>query len=188
RRLVVVRGNPNAQPAGPGMRQLLGQDQVREVVAALAAVGLGHREPEKPELAHPREERVSEGRLLPLLRVRGELLHHERVDRLAQRLVLLAEDEVLARSGVIGLLDIGRGHSANLRAAVRVGLQMPYETVSYSVADRVATVAMNRTGDRNALSAQVLDALIAALTAPRDDDGVRCVVLTSTHEKVFSAG
>jgi len=65
---------------------------------------------------------------------------------------------------------------------------MPYETVSYSVADRVATVAMNRPEARNALSDQLLDDLIAALTAARDDDDVRCVVLTSTHEKVFSAG
>ena len=65
---------------------------------------------------------------------------------------------------------------------------MSYETVSYSVADRVATVAMNRPEARNALSDQLLDDLIAALTAARDDDAVRCVVLTSTHEKVFSAG
>jgi 3-hydroxypropionyl-coenzyme A dehydratase len=65
---------------------------------------------------------------------------------------------------------------------------MSYETVSYSVADRVATVAMNRPEARNALSDQLLDDLIAALTAARDDDDVRCVVLTSTHEKVFSAG
>jgi enoyl-CoA hydratase len=65
---------------------------------------------------------------------------------------------------------------------------MSYETVSYSVADRVATVAMNRPEARNALSDQLLDDLIAALTAAREDDDVRCVVLTSTHEKVFSAG
>ena len=65
---------------------------------------------------------------------------------------------------------------------------MQFETVSYAVADRVATVAMNRPEARNALSDQLLDDLIAALTAARDDDTVRCVVLTSTHEKVFSAG
>ena len=65
---------------------------------------------------------------------------------------------------------------------------MHFETVSYAVADRVATVAMNRPEARNALSDQLLDDLIAALTAARDDDTVRCVVLTSTHEKVFSAG
>jgi enoyl-CoA hydratase len=66
--------------------------------------------------------------------------------------------------------------------------QMPYETVSYAVADHVATVAMDRPEARNALSDQLLDDLLAALTAAREDDDVRCVVLTSTHEKVFSAG
>src|SRR3712207_2376570 len=34
----------------------------------------------------------------------------------------------------------------------------------------------------------MLDGLIAAFTSARDDDAVRCVVLTSTHEKVFSSG
>jgi enoyl-CoA hydratase/carnithine racemase len=34
----------------------------------------------------------------------------------------------------------------------------------------------------------VLDDLLAAFAAARDDEAVRCVVLTSTHEKVFSAG
>jgi enoyl-CoA hydratase len=67
-------------------------------------------------------------------------------------------------------------------------MQMHFETVSYAVADHVATVAMNRPEARNALSDQLLDDLIAALTAAREDDEVRCVVLTSTHEKVFSAG
>src|SRR3954465_8779979 len=65
---------------------------------------------------------------------------------------------------------------------------MHFETVSYAVADHVATVAMNRPEARNALSDQLLDDLIAALEAARDDDRVRCVVLTSTHETVFSAG
>ena len=44
---------------------------------------------------------------------------------------------------------------------------MLYETVSYSVADRVATVAMNRPEARNALSDQLLDDLIAALSAAK---------------------
>jgi enoyl-CoA hydratase/carnithine racemase len=34
----------------------------------------------------------------------------------------------------------------------------------------------------------LLGDLIAALQAARDDDAVRCVVLTSTHDRVFSAG
>src|SRR6476619_6710432 len=63
-----------------------------------------------------------------------------------------------------------------------------FETVSYAVADGVATIAMDQPDSRNALSDALLDDLIAAFTAARDDDGVRCVVLTSTHETTFSAG
>jgi enoyl-CoA hydratase len=65
---------------------------------------------------------------------------------------------------------------------------MPYETVQYTVADGVATIALNQPETRNALSDEVLDDLIAAFTAARDDAAVRCVVLASTHEKVFSSG
>jgi enoyl-CoA hydratase/carnithine racemase len=65
---------------------------------------------------------------------------------------------------------------------------MAYETVRYDVAAGVATIALDHPETRNALSDQVLDDLLAAFTAARDDDDVRCVVLTSTHEKVFSSG
>jgi enoyl-CoA hydratase len=63
------------------------------------------------------------------------------------------------------------------------------DTVRYEVADTgVATIALDQPETRNALSDAVLDDLIAAFEAARDDDAVRCVVLTSTHEKVFSSG
>jgi enoyl-CoA hydratase len=65
---------------------------------------------------------------------------------------------------------------------------MAYETVRYDVDGGVATIALDQPETRNALSDELLDDLIAALTAARDDDDVRCVVLTSTHEKVFSSG
>jgi enoyl-CoA hydratase len=66
---------------------------------------------------------------------------------------------------------------------------MPYPTLRYDVADTgVATIALDRPETRNALSDEVLDDLLAAFTAARDDGSVRCVVLTSTHEKVFSSG
>lgn len=66
---------------------------------------------------------------------------------------------------------------------------MAYETVRYEVADTgVATIALDHPETRNALSDQVLDDLLAAFTAARDDDAVRCVVLASTHETVFSSG
>jgi enoyl-CoA hydratase/carnithine racemase len=63
-----------------------------------------------------------------------------------------------------------------------------YETVRYEVADGVATIALDDPDTRNSLSDQLLTDLIAAFEAARDDDAVRCVVLTSTHEKVFSSG
>src|SRR5689334_1888799 len=47
---------------------------------------------------------------------------------------------------------------------------------------------MDQPDTRNALSDELLGDLIAALQAARDDDAVRCVVLTSTHDRVFSAG
>jgi enoyl-CoA hydratase len=60
--------------------------------------------------------------------------------------------------------------------------------VRYDVAAGVATIALDDPETRNSLSDAMLDALIAAFERARDDDGVRCVVLTSTHEKVFSSG
>jgi len=66
---------------------------------------------------------------------------------------------------------------------------MPYTTLRYDVADTgVATIALDQPQTRNALSDDLLAELVAALEAAREDSAVRCVVLTSTHEKVFSAG
>ena len=66
---------------------------------------------------------------------------------------------------------------------------MAYEKILYDVAEcGVATVTLNDPGTRNALGNETLDELIAAFEAARDDHDVRCVVLTSSHEKVFSAG
>jgi enoyl-CoA hydratase len=66
---------------------------------------------------------------------------------------------------------------------------MPYQTIRYAVAQTgVATIALNQPQTRNALSDDLLADVIAALESARDDDAVRCVVLTSTHEKVFSSG
>src|SRR5918999_654359 len=65
---------------------------------------------------------------------------------------------------------------------------MSFDCLRYSVADGVATIALDQPDTRNALSDELLDELIAAFTAARDDASVRCVVLTSTHAKVFSSG
>ena len=66
---------------------------------------------------------------------------------------------------------------------------MSYSTLLYDVADPgVATIALNQPETRNALSDELLDELLAALAQARADDAVRCVVLTSTHDRVFSSG
>jgi enoyl-CoA hydratase/carnithine racemase len=65
---------------------------------------------------------------------------------------------------------------------------MAYDTLRYRVEDAVATIALDQPETRNALSDQVLEELLAAFTAAREDDAVRCVVLTSTHDTVFSSG
>jgi enoyl-CoA hydratase len=66
---------------------------------------------------------------------------------------------------------------------------MGYAALRYEVSDAgVATIALDQPETRNALSDELLDELIAAFEEARGDPGVRCVVLTSTHERVFSAG
>jgi enoyl-CoA hydratase len=65
---------------------------------------------------------------------------------------------------------------------------MASDAVRYEVAAGVATITLDEPETRNALSDELLDALIAAFEAARDDDAVRCVVLTSSHDKVFSSG
>jgi len=66
---------------------------------------------------------------------------------------------------------------------------MAFETLRYEVSSKgVATVTLDQPETRNALSDQVLDELIAAFETARDDEAVRCVVLTSSHDRVFSSG
>jgi enoyl-CoA hydratase len=63
-----------------------------------------------------------------------------------------------------------------------------YETLLYDARDGVATITLNQPDTRNALSNELLEDLMAAFGKARFDDAVRCVVLTSSHEKVFSSG
>jgi len=64
-----------------------------------------------------------------------------------------------------------------------------YETILYDVRDDgVATITLDQPDNRNALTNQLLTELTDAFGAAREDESVRCVVLTSSHEKVFSAG
>ncbi|MBV9193287.1 MAG: enoyl-CoA hydratase/isomerase family protein [Solirubrobacterales bacterium] len=66
---------------------------------------------------------------------------------------------------------------------------MSYATLRYEVSPAgVATIALDQPETRNALSDELLDELIAALGQAKQDPDTRVVVITSTHDRVFSAG
>jgi enoyl-CoA hydratase len=62
------------------------------------------------------------------------------------------------------------------------------EKVLYDVSAGVATITLNDPETRNSLSAEMLAGLLEAFERARDDEQVRCVVLASSHETVFSSG
>jgi enoyl-CoA hydratase/carnithine racemase len=64
-----------------------------------------------------------------------------------------------------------------------------YEKIRYEAAlTGVATITLDDPETRNSLSPELLGELIDSLRAAREDEGVRVVVLASSHEKVFSSG
>ena len=65
---------------------------------------------------------------------------------------------------------------------------MAYEKIDYGVADGVATITLDDPETRNSLSPQLVGELLDALGRTRADADARCVVLASSHEKVFSSG
>lgn len=65
---------------------------------------------------------------------------------------------------------------------------MNLQHVLYAVADRIATVTVNRPDKLNALNSATLDALHAAFDDAANDAAVRVVVLTGAGEKAFVAG
>jgi len=68
-------------------------------------------------------------------------------------------------------------------------LPMGEPAVLYDLAaSGVATLRLNDPARRNALSVDLLDALIAGFQRAGGDPAVRCVVLASSHPRVFCAG
>jgi enoyl-CoA hydratase/carnithine racemase len=66
---------------------------------------------------------------------------------------------------------------------------MSYTTLRYELDGAgVATISLDQPETRNALSNELLGELEEALTRARQDPAVHCVVLASTHAKVFSSG
>ncbi len=64
------------------------------------------------------------------------------------------------------------------------GDAVPYALDSHGV----VTVSLNRPESRNAIDDVMIDGLLEALAWVDNEPAARCVVLTSTHEAVFSAG
>jgi enoyl-CoA hydratase len=65
---------------------------------------------------------------------------------------------------------------------------MAYETLLVEVAERIATITINRPDKLNALNSAVRRELVEALDALREDPEARVVVLTGAGEKAFVAG
>jgi enoyl-CoA hydratase len=63
-----------------------------------------------------------------------------------------------------------------------------YETLRYDAGHGIATITLDQPDTRNALSLELLRDWQAALEQAREDEAVRCVVITSSHDKVFSSG
>lgn len=57
-----------------------------------------------------------------------------------------------------------------------------------SFADGVATLTLNRPEQRNSLSLELMDALVAELGRLREDQSCRAIILTGAGEKAFCAG
>jgi len=90
-RMAGLHGDGHSQPSGASPRQLLGEHQRREVVAALAAVLRWVAQAQKTELPEALEDRVREGLFLPLIEVRLDFLFEEPADVQPELLVSVGE-------------------------------------------------------------------------------------------------
>jgi len=62
------------------------------------------------------------------------------------------------------------------------------DLILLDISDRIAVITLNRPERLNALSYQLIDALMAALDRIETDPGIRAVILTGAGERAFSAG
>lgn len=62
------------------------------------------------------------------------------------------------------------------------------DELTFTIADHVATITINRPAKLNAMTPAMADALVAAVAECNGSDAVRCVVVTGAGEKAFSAG
>ncbi len=65
---------------------------------------------------------------------------------------------------------------------------MPYENIRTETRDGILYVTIDRPKVLNALNAQTVGEIGRAFSEARDDDAVRCVIVTGSGEKAFVAG
>src|SRR5947209_10122270 len=63
-----------------------------------------------------------------------------------------------------------------------------FETIRFEVDEGVGVVTLNRPQVHNAFDAAMREELAGLWTALREDDAVRCVVLTGAGDKAFCTG
>lgn len=63
-----------------------------------------------------------------------------------------------------------------------------YNTITYEVSDRLATITLNRPEVFNALSAELLAETRQAIEAAANDESIRVIVLTGSGDKAFCSG
>ena len=65
---------------------------------------------------------------------------------------------------------------------------MRFEQILWETDGHVATITMNRPAKLNAYSEKMVHEILAALAGARDDDSIRCVILTGTGRGFCSGG
>ena len=62
------------------------------------------------------------------------------------------------------------------------------EDVTFEVDGAIAVITLNRPQKLNAVTPEMADAIVAAVTECNDSDTIRCVILTGAGERAFCAG
>ena len=65
---------------------------------------------------------------------------------------------------------------------------MSYENIKVTDNESIRTITIDRPKTLNALNAQTVDELRRAFQDAREDEGVKCIILTGAGEKAFVAG
>ncbi len=62
------------------------------------------------------------------------------------------------------------------------------EDIKFEIDGAVAVITLNRPQKLNAVTPEMADAIVAAVTECNDSDTIRCVILTGAEERAFCAG